>query len=69
VIINRDTRQIICVDQDKGHVHDFELYKKTIGSRVCSSIRLQADYQGIDKIVGNCEIPKKKKQKSSANKT
>ena len=46
----------------EGSVHDFRLYKESIGSQVAGKIKIQADsgYQGIDKFHKNSEVPKKK---------
>jgi IS5 family transposase len=65
VIVNRKTRQVICVAQDKGSVHDFNLYKKTIGAAIDTDIRVQADsgYQGIESLHKNSETTKKKSKK------
>ncbi|GMO34438.1 MAG: hypothetical protein Ta2B_14930 [Termitinemataceae bacterium] len=64
VIINPETKEIICIEQDKGHVHDFKLFKKN-GEGICDDIKIQADsgYQGIAEIHSNSEIPKKKTKK------
>ena len=45
----------------KGSVHDFKMYKDTIGEGVNECILLQADlgYLGIEKLHVNSEIPKK----------
>ena len=45
--------------QEKGSVHDFKLYKDTIGDDVDESIMIQADlgYLGIDKLHANSMIP------------
>ena len=62
MIINRKTRQIICVAESSGKKHDFALYKQTIGSRILQRIKAQADsgYQGIENFHPNSETPKKK---------
>jgi hypothetical protein len=53
--------KILCVAQDTGRVHDFRLYKESVGEAVSGNIRLQADsgYQGITDIHANSETPKK----------
>lgn len=53
--------QIIDVKQAKGHVHDFHLYKETIGSAISSGIAIQADsgYQGIREYHHHSLIPYK----------
>ena len=62
VIVNKATKQIICIAEDSGKTHDFALYKNTIGSHVLESIKEQADsgYQGLAKFHQNSETPKKK---------
>ena len=48
--------------EDCGKTHDFKLYKDTIGGRILTSIKAQADsgYQGIAELHRNSETPKKK---------
>ena len=62
MIADRKTKRIICVAETRGKVHDFALYKNTIGERVSKNIKGQADsgYQGIEKYHPNSETPKKK---------
>jgi hypothetical protein len=59
VIIERKRRTIIDARQTKGSVHDFKLYKDTIGKNVDTSITAQTDlgYLGIDKLHVNVLIP------------
>ena len=61
-VVNKANGKIICTAEDRGKTHDFKLYKNTIGSRVLSSIKEQADsgYQGICAYHHNSETPKKK---------
>ena len=42
-------------------MHDFKLYKDTIGGRILESIKAQMDsgYQGVSEIHKNSETPKK----------
>lgn len=63
--MNAKTSEIICLYQEKGRVHDFSMFKKSIASRVLASILIQADsgYQGIQNFHGNSQIPKKKSKK------
>jgi hypothetical protein len=62
LVVNKSTEEIICVAEDCGRTHDFNLYKNTIGGRVLDSIKVQSDsgYQGIAKYHKNSETPKKK---------
>jgi hypothetical protein len=61
VIINRKNRNILDVQEAAGSVHDFKLFKDTIGKAVNPSILIQADlgYQGIADLHTNSQIPKK----------
>lgn len=60
--MNKNNKEIICINQEKGKVHDFKLYKESIGNKVLENIIIQADsgYQGIKDYHENSEIPKKK---------
>jgi hypothetical protein len=61
-VVNKSAEEIICVAEDCGKVHDFKLYKDTIGERILASIKEQMDsgYQGISALHANSETPKKK---------
>lgn len=52
-------------------MHDFKIYKDSIGSAICSKIKIQADsgYQGINKYHKNSETPKKKSKKHTLSET
>jgi hypothetical protein len=65
IVICSKTKIIIAVFVDCGRRHDFALWKKTIGMKVVKHIKIQADkgYQGIGKLHGNSETPKKKTKK------
>jgi hypothetical protein len=43
VVINRRNGDIISVDQDFGHVHDFKLFKQSIGGKIDPSLGIDAD--------------------------
>jgi hypothetical protein len=62
VVVNRNTKEIICVEENCGQCHDFKLYKESIGEKLLSSIKVQADsgYQGLNQIHKNSETPIKK---------
>jgi hypothetical protein len=59
VIIERGNKHILDVQEAKGSVHDFKLYKETIGSSVCKSIPIDGDsgYQGLQKLHPVCRLP------------
>lgn len=60
--MNAQTQEIICVFGESGAVHDFTLYKNTIGHKISTSIQSKADsgYQEITAFHTNSMIPKKK---------
>lgn len=60
LIINGQTKQIICTSFSVGKQHDFNLFKES-GVRVLPAVKIQADagYQGIKSIHFNSEIPVK----------
>jgi hypothetical protein len=59
--VKRRTREILDVREAKGSVHDFKLYKDTVGKNVSGSIVMQVDlgYLGIEKFHANSEVPYK----------
>jgi hypothetical protein len=59
VIIERNSLQIIDVQEAKGSEHDFKVYKDTIGKNISNSIPLDAalGYLGIDQYHSNSFIP------------
>jgi len=59
--MNGKTREIIDVCEGQGREHDFNLYKRSIGTRVHESISVYADlgYLGIEGLHANSKIPRK----------
>jgi hypothetical protein len=57
--MERETKIIIDVQQEKGSVHDFTLYKDTIGKDVNESLTILTDlgYLGIEKFHINSLLP------------
>ena len=70
MIIEKQTKTIIDVQQEKGSVHDFKLYKDTVGKNVSESILVQTDlgYLGIEKLHENSLIPIKESKKHKLTK-
>jgi hypothetical protein len=70
VIIERNSLQIIDVQEAKGSDHDFKVYKDTIGKNISNSIPFDADlgYVGIDKYHSNSFIPIKSSKNHQLNK-
>ena len=68
--MDQQTKVIIDVMQEKGSVHDFKLYKDTIGKDVDESITIHADlgYLGIEKFHINSLIPIKESKKHKLTK-
>ena len=69
VIADKASQKIVCTVFDKGHRHDFKIFKD---SRICfrEDTKCVADtaYQGIQKLHGNSELPKKKSKKNPLTK-
>jgi IS5 family transposase len=65
IVVNKHSREIICVHVDKGRKHDFRLFKES-KLPILKSIEIQADsgYQGIQKKHENSRIPHKGKKKN-----
>lgn len=62
VIVNKNTKEIICTAFAEGKVHDFKLYEESVGCAVSDGIKILLDsgYQGILKLHKNSETPTKK---------
>jgi hypothetical protein len=62
LITNTETTRVLTVDQAKGSVHDFRLYKNRTGSAIAPDIQAKTDsgYQGIKDYHANSEVPYKK---------
>jgi hypothetical protein len=62
VVIDLDTLLILFIEQAVGSVHDFTLYKSSVGSAVSPEVKMKADsgYQGIVAYHANSEVPFKK---------
>ncbi|MGQ7073312.1 transposase [Escherichia sp. SP-MK2] len=52
IILNQQTKEILCIAQEKGRIHDFRLFKESMGQTIHRKITLLEDsgYQGIQKI-------------------
>jgi hypothetical protein len=65
VIIDRQTKQIICIDVGKGREHDFALYKP---AKIVLHLQVQpltdGGYQGIKEIHAQAQHPKGKPPKA-----
>ena len=70
MIIERENKIIIDVQQANGSVHDFKLYKDTVGKNIDESILFQADlgYLGIEQLHANSMIPIKESKNHKLNK-
>ena len=65
LVIDEQTGKIICITVGKGRRHDFHLFKN---SKVCvkETVKILADsgYQGIKKLHGQSDLPKKNTKKN-----
>ena len=69
MIAEKQTRKIIATCFSKGRRHDFKLFKQSKTS-IHPAIKTQTDtgYQGIQKLHGNTELPKKRSKKNPLTK-
>ncbi|KJW05908.1 transposase DDE domain protein [Orientia tsutsugamushi str. UT144] len=69
IVVDKKTRQVICTDFSNGKKHDFRLFKE---SKILIHPNIKAitdaEYQGIQKIHNNSELPKKKSKKNPVTK-
>jgi len=63
-VVDLDTLLILFIEQAPGRVHDFTLYKESVGRAVSSDVKIKADsgYQGIVEYHANSEVPFKKRK-------
>ena len=71
MVINGKTKQIIDVCHGNGCEHDFNLYKRSIGTKIHESIPVYVDlgYLGIEKFNKNSKIPRKSSKYHRLNDT
>lgn len=67
--MNKRTKAIVCTAFSNGKRHDFKLFKES-KTRIHPDIKTIADtgYQGIQKLHGKSELPKKKSKKKPLTK-
>ena len=65
MVINGDTRQVICTAHGRGPVHDFALYQRS-KVELHESLEVLADsgYQGLQKLHEKSKTPQKKPRQS-----
>ncbi len=69
VLVNKKTKEIICIVVRKGKVHDFRIWKESqIDLREKTEILADKGYQGIKKIHENSRTPIKKTRKKPLSK-
>jgi hypothetical protein len=63
-VVNKKTREIICIAGANGKKHDFRLFKES-RTHIHPDIKAVTDtgYQGLQKIHSKTELPKKKTKK------
>ena len=61
-MLDLDTLLILFIEQAAGSVHDFTLYKSSMGSAVSPDVKIKTDsgYQGIATYHAKSEVPFKK---------
>jgi hypothetical protein len=62
--VDLDTHLVLFLDQAEGSVHDFTLYKTSLGSAVSPDVQIKADsgYQGIAAYHANSVVPFKRRK-------
>jgi hypothetical protein len=70
VIFDPEANLVLSADQAEGSVHDFHIYKDSVGSAVAPDIQAKTDsgYQGIATYHANSEVPYKKSKKHPLSK-
>lgn len=68
-MINKNSRQILCVQVDKGRKHDFRMFKESqLHLHPKTSLQVDTGYQGITKYHANSQIPYKRSKKKPLTK-
>ena len=68
-MVDKQSKQIICIAFDKGRKHDFNVYKRSkLKMKPTTKCEADTGYQGIAKFHSNSEIPKKKSKKNPLSK-
>jgi len=65
VVVRKSEGLIVCLAFASGKTHDFRLFEESL-TRFLTGTKLLLDsgYQGMGKLRGNCELPKKKTKKN-----
>jgi len=68
-VVDKKSKEVICTSFTNGKRHDFRLFKES-DVRLLPEIKTLTDtgYQGIAKLHGNAELPKKKTKKNPLTK-
>jgi hypothetical protein len=63
-VVDKDSQKIICTAFSNGKRHDFRLFKES-KTHIHQAIKVVTDtgYQGLQKIHGKTELPKKKSKR------
>ena len=60
MVVDKHTKEIICIHQARGKTHDFKLFKKSkLPLNKKMNIKVDSGYLGMEKIHGNTELPRK----------
>ena len=69
LVADKASRKIVCTVFDKGHSHDFKIFKDSrISLKEKTKCIADTGYQGIQKLHSNSELPKKKSKKNPLTK-
>ena len=65
VVVNGQTRQVICTHHGRGPVHDFALYQRSkLAPHESLEVLADSGYQGLSKLHAKGQTPQKKPRKS-----
>jgi hypothetical protein len=69
VVVDKNSKKVICTSFSNGKRHDFRVFKES-KTHIHPNINAKTDtgYQGIKKIHENSELPKKKTKKNPLSK-
>ena len=59
-MVDKKTKQIICIHQARGKTHDFKLFKRSkLSLNNKMNVKVDSGYLGMEKIHSNTELPRK----------
>jgi IS5 family transposase len=70
LVVRESNRRILCLAHDKGHEHDFQLFKRSkVHLRPQEKVIVDSGYQGLQKQHVKTDMPKKRSKKNPLSKS